>query len=896
MSSAVPIVLFVGPSIPLEQARAILPQAEFRSPVRRGDLDELASGVVGLIDGVFDLSLSVAPAEIREAIARGVTMLGSSSMGALRAAEVSGMIGVGRIYQMYRDAVIDRDDEVAILFDADSHKALTEPLVNIRYAADRLCRSGTIDEEIRRRIVETAQRLHYRDRTYRNVLREAGLAARRDSEQLIELLRSIDLKREDAHLLLERIAELAQNGAAAAPTAVDAPHQHDHEEEPEGDAEPAESSADSPVLIWEFGDQLEFADLLLFLKATGRFAAAARGAIERFLLQGNELDAPRPEAQPIRPDALVERMQAAWRAAGGEDVRRALGALGITAEHLVTGLEMEEVAAAATSGQARESSAELHNAIRFELWTTDLGLKREALRLGSLKILAALDRRTRKRLTRHDIASARQALSRLNGVLDWAEARAIVLGLGVEPGELDAFVDELAHARRASAPLVRALDGRAVHGERPRPRRAGRAGVVLRSSPLAPGSRRFCMPMKAAERFADRLAEKVHITRVGMIGELDDLGVHIAQAFRASDWSSTVGGGKGLTRAAARVGSIMEEVEKYCQDVYRPADELTGTYAGLRRRGDVIDPESLDLPYDSAYRERLPIAWAPCFDLLQSRWLLVPSARLVMARQAPDIYYSERLGSKVFTTNGLASGFTLEEAVLHGLCEFVERHSQRMAELQIANPGRLGGTSFSFVALDTAPRSVRALVNRFSRAGLQTRVLDITSEVGIPTFEAKIFEDFFTGGERSWGGFGAHPKPDVAIEMALFEAAQTKIGNVAGSREDLSVNVRSLGRHERAHPVLDDMLRLWYGSDPPEKPYDRLGGNNSRDVRDDIQWCVARVREAGFEHVLVADYSVPDLAPARVVRIIIPGMETNNPFHAGLRARVGAVRDLLPRG
>src|SRR5947209_1003668 len=105
-------IVFLGPSISLEEARRTLPRADFRPPIRRGDLDGIApSAVVGVIDGLFAQTLAISPGEIREAIGNGVAVYGAASMGALRAAEVPGVIGVGRIYDMYRTGAIERDDE-----------------------------------------------------------------------------------------------------------------------------------------------------------------------------------------------------------------------------------------------------------------------------------------------------------------------------------------------------------------------------------------------------------------------------------------------------------------------------------------------------------------------------------------------------------------------------------------------------------------------------------------------------------------------------------------------------------------------------------------------------------------------------------------------------------------
>jgi len=105
-------IVFVGPSIPL-------------APIRRGQLDDIPSGaIVGIIDGVFAQTLAISPGEIRHAIDRGVVIYGAASMGALRAAEVPKVIGIGRIFEMYSTGAIERDDEVAVVFDSDTHRPL----------------------------------------------------------------------------------------------------------------------------------------------------------------------------------------------------------------------------------------------------------------------------------------------------------------------------------------------------------------------------------------------------------------------------------------------------------------------------------------------------------------------------------------------------------------------------------------------------------------------------------------------------------------------------------------------------------------------------------------------------------------------------------------------------
>ncbi|MBK7858022.1 MAG: hypothetical protein IPJ65_05235 [Archangiaceae bacterium] len=206
------VQVFVGPSLP-PRVRPQLDGAVVHPPIKRGDLGRLlAEGLtppctLAIIDGEFAQSLAVSPRELLEAMRRGFTVCGASSMGALRAAELhtEGMRGVGRIFEMYRDGEVMSDDEVGIVFDADSQRPLSEPLVNTRCAAAKLVAAGALDAEQAAQIVGVAQGLPYPDRHYRRIAQQveqrhgAALAAK------VELFKPFDQKRDDALELLRQV-------------------------------------------------------------------------------------------------------------------------------------------------------------------------------------------------------------------------------------------------------------------------------------------------------------------------------------------------------------------------------------------------------------------------------------------------------------------------------------------------------------------------------------------------------------------------------------------------------------------------------------------------------------------------------------------------------------------
>jgi hypothetical protein len=157
------ILVYLGPSLPLADARQILPEAIYHPPARQGDI---VSDVVNiqpdriiLIDGVFRENLSVWHKELVYALQYpGVKAIyGAASMGALRAAELDwiGMIGIGKIYEWYRDNVTEDDAEVAVSYaeHGDLYRVNTVPLVDIRAAVG--------DEAY----LEVMRDVHYAERT-----------------------------------------------------------------------------------------------------------------------------------------------------------------------------------------------------------------------------------------------------------------------------------------------------------------------------------------------------------------------------------------------------------------------------------------------------------------------------------------------------------------------------------------------------------------------------------------------------------------------------------------------------------------------------------------------------------------------------------------------------------
>jgi TfuA protein len=204
-------IVFLGPSCDLTTARAILPGAEFRPPAARGDIARAAAdgaAVIVLIDGVFLQDCAVGHREVLGVLKSGVTVIGASSMGALRAAELDGlgMVGVGEVYRRYRAGEIESDDEVALVYDPESGYALSEPLVNIRATLEGAVSDGVLAPADAAAVLGAAQALYFPDRTWPAILRRAAVAD--DVREALARYPPVDLKRADAIAALEFARDL----------------------------------------------------------------------------------------------------------------------------------------------------------------------------------------------------------------------------------------------------------------------------------------------------------------------------------------------------------------------------------------------------------------------------------------------------------------------------------------------------------------------------------------------------------------------------------------------------------------------------------------------------------------------------------------------------------------
>jgi hypothetical protein len=210
------LVLFLGPTLRLDEARELL-DANYCPPASRGDVYRVSCSsprAIVIIDGAFEDRAAVLHNEILWALSQGIHVFGASSMGALRAAELArfGMVGRGRIFESYRDGLLERDDAVSVVHGPAElgYPQLSVALVDIYATLEDALRRSVVTSDEQILLNKVAEMTFYKRRSLEGVLERAGelgLASNRVVTLRDQLPRiAVSQKRLDALALLTELA------------------------------------------------------------------------------------------------------------------------------------------------------------------------------------------------------------------------------------------------------------------------------------------------------------------------------------------------------------------------------------------------------------------------------------------------------------------------------------------------------------------------------------------------------------------------------------------------------------------------------------------------------------------------------------------------------------------
>ncbi|NEK16223.1 YcaO-like family protein [Rhizobium leguminosarum] len=365
------------------------------------------------------------------------------------------------------------------------------------------------------------------------------------------------------------------------------------------------------------------------------------------------------------------------------------------------------------------------------------------------------------------------------------------------------------------------------------------------------------------------------ITRVGLLTALDVLNIPVAFATRPNSHTLSVFQGKGIDNDAAMASAAMEAVETRIAEI-TPTDLTQATVDSMRaERAAMID---LDNVARCAPDEigRGPIPWCSGLDIRSGSSVFVPWWLVGLDHRG------ERPPGFEQSSDGLASGNTPSEAVLHGLCELVERDAWALTQLK--SPERLKESRIDPASFGDAVIDV--MTDRITRAGMKLLLLDMTTDIGVPAFLAVIMPGNLSDRvDARWshvcGGCGCHPDPVRAALRAITEAAQSRLTAIAGSRDDFSPRIYQ--RLDRS-AAMQQVVELCEDSG-------RMRSFQARDrrpatIQDTIGHIADRLAATGIEQIVVVPFPHPAL-PVSVVRVVVPGLEVDisgRYIQLGLRA------------
>jgi ribosomal protein S12 methylthiotransferase accessory factor len=374
-----------------------------------------------------------------------------------------------------------------------------------------------------------------------------------------------------------------------------------------------------------------------------------------------------------------------------------------------------------------------------------------------------------------------------------------------------------------------------------------------------------------------RWMPRLGITRVANITGLDIIGIPVFTAIRPNSRTLSTSQGKGLDVDAARTSALMEAIELWHAE-HLALPLRRASYAELAQDAHVLDPTSLPLRRGAAFVPASRRLWAEAHDISRDQPVWVPHDMLA----CDEI---DAFGGSTFMqdSNGLASGNALPEAVVHGLCEVIERDAEALWRAS-SDMRRLDLTT-------VAEPYVVEIIERIERAGVVVAVWDITSDVGIPAYACGLIDP---PGSSRWcvtgffHGFGCHLSPAVALSRALTEAVQVRLTYIAGSRDDLF--------RDAYRDVFDpgDQLELWreMTSEPPSVRASERQDLTTDTFEGDLRVLVDALARVGVDRVVMADLTRGDIGVA-VVKVIVPGLEGSFPSaQPGARAIAAMARSV----
>ncbi|MGP3666910.1 MAG: YcaO-related McrA-glycine thioamidation protein [Candidatus Bathyarchaeota archaeon] len=332
--------------------------------------------------------------------------------------------------------------------------------------------------------------------------------------------------------------------------------------------------------------------------------------------------------------------------------------------------------------------------------------------------------------------------------------------------------------------------------------------------------------------------------------------------------------GKGFTKYQAEASALMEAIERTSAE---PRNIKKLIFKSFDEMDNALDPSKLILPVKSSYAQKVKLRWVEGLNLSSNTPIYVPAC---------SVYFTYNPGDETLilkpNTNGLASGNTYEEAILHGLMEVIERDAWSIVEFKKTRAPTINVESVK-------NKVVEEILRCFKRANVKVVLKDITSDIGVPTVAAVSEDPLLKDPGLLIIGFGTHLNPEYAIVRALLEVAQNRIIHICGLRRDAVIRADFIkyADYERIKRI----NRHWF--DETEKVVDvnDMPLLDTADILEDIHVTLKLLSAKNLEDVIVVDLTDKRIR-IPVVRVIVPGLENYviEPERVGERVVKGGLK------
>jgi ribosomal protein S12 methylthiotransferase accessory factor len=373
-------------------------------------------------------------------------------------------------------------------------------------------------------------------------------------------------------------------------------------------------------------------------------------------------------------------------------------------------------------------------------------------------------------------------------------------------------------------------------------------------------------PSKTIAEYKDKL-KIAGITRITDITHLDRIGIPVFSAIRptAQDGGVSIYAGKGAKKDQAKASAMMEGFERYSAEKQSIDDENSKLATLSEMDGEkFIHPDDLIISNEVKsldFEKERKIEWTLTKDIITENDYYIPSNAIFHPYIPKDIKNT----SAIFkgNTNGLASGNVLEEAVLHGMLEVIERDAWSIFELTKKNK--------KCINIDNIKNPlINELLEKFKKESINIKLMDLTADIDIPTIAATADDTILKDPALLTLGIGTHLNPEIAVLRALTEVAQSRATQIHGTREDTSraVLMRKAG-YERMKKINkhyfeeknDNIIDL---IDIEDKSTDSLKKN--------IEITTNELKRNNIDKILFKNLTRKEIG-INVVRVIIPGTE-----------------------